>query len=340
MRPDTARRVLDDYRAKKATSATELARLHGVSRSAVYRLLQQKKGGTEVATEQIPKNTFVSSRGEESRRSSVSDGSAGSDSSGATFEGKVGRFADDLGLPDQSGQLENTEPDEKDTELKEAALDAMMGHITGETPGLRLPPGLEAALEAPMMPGVSVAQQQPTRKSLVIPSQGVLVDRASLTQKVIFNVQHFATHLEPIIGTSKEAFIATLSGLSDAELKDTLNTLERTRSVGNMASGFKQVFYVAAQATEATSRLIGMRARGFADHLRTQDEEITMIMKELAIDQWEKVKMLDSPQARLGVIFCMTLVQVDAKNRITDQMAAAATAHSVNPSLAERNKDL
>ncbi len=335
MRPDTARRVMDDFRAKKATSATELARLHGVSRSAVYRLLQQKKGGDSPTEQAPPKNTFVSTS---SRRSSVSE-SAESDTSGATFEGKVGRFADDLGLPDQSGQLENMVSDEKDAELKEAALDAMMGHITGETPGLRLPPGLEAALEAPMMPGVPMAQQ-PTRKSLVIPSQGVLVDRASLTQKIIFNVQHFATHLEPIIGTSKEAFIATLPSLSDTELKETLNTLERTRSVGNMASGFKQVFYVAAQATEATSRLIGMRARGFADHLRSQDEEITMIMKELAIDQWEKVKMLDSPQARLGVIFCMTLVQVDAKNRISDQMAAAAAAHNVNPSLAERNKDL
>jgi len=331
MHPDTARRVLEDYRTNKATSATALAKLHGVSRSAVYRLLQA--GKVETVVSYPLKNSLVNTKDEDARSVGSSVSSA---SSAMTFEGKVGRFADDLGLPDDSGQLKMV--DDKDDELKEAALDAMMGNITGETVGLKLPPGLERALEGPLLQQQSTSPQP--RSMLVIPGQGVLVDRASLTQKIIFNVQHFASHLESIIGPSKEAFIATLGGLSDAQLKDTLNTLERTRSVGNMASGFKQVFYVAAQATEATSRMIGMRARGFTEHLRTQDEEITMIMKELAIDQWEKVKVLDSPQARLGVIFCMTLIQVDAKNRITDQMLAAANRGPVNANVAEQNKDL
>lgn len=330
MHPDIARRVMEDYRTNKATSATALAKLHGVSRSAVYRLLQ---AGKVEAVTHPPKNTLVKSNDDDAGSVNTSVSSA---SSAMTFEGKVGRFADDLGLPDDSGQLKMVD-DEKDEELKEAALDAVMGNITGETVGLKLPPGLARALEGPMPP---TQTSSPPRSMLAIPGQGVLVDRASLTQKIIFNVQHFASHLESIIGPSKEAFIATLGGLSDAQLKDTLNTLERTRSVGNMASGFKQVFYVAAQATEATSRMIGMRARGFTEHLRTQDEEITMIMKELAIDQWEKVKVLDSPQARLGVIFCMTLIQVDAKNRITDQMLAAVNRGPVNANVAEQNKDL
>lgn len=322
MHPDTARQVLEDYRTKKATSATALAKLHGVSRSAVYRLLQAGQ----------PKNTLVNTKDEDTRSVATSVSNA---SSAMTFEGKVGRFADELGLPDDSGQLKMTDEDKpEDEEIREAALDAVMGNITGETVGLKLPPGLARALEGPLPQQQSAS---PPRSMLAIPGQGVLVDRASLMQKIIFNVQHFASHLEPIIGPSKETFIATLGGLSDTQLKDTLNTLERTRSVGNMASGFKQVFYVAAQATEATSRMIGMKARGFTEHLRTQDEEITMIMKELAIDQWEKVKVLDSPQARLGVIFCMTLIQVDAKNRISDQMLAAA---HVNQSVAEQNKDL
>ena len=44
MIPDKVTAVLRDYRSGKAKSATELAKLHGVSRSAVYRLLSKEVG--------------------------------------------------------------------------------------------------------------------------------------------------------------------------------------------------------------------------------------------------------------------------------------------------------
>ena len=43
MTPDKKTAVLADYRAKKATSAAQLAKMHGLSRSAVYRLLLSEK---------------------------------------------------------------------------------------------------------------------------------------------------------------------------------------------------------------------------------------------------------------------------------------------------------
>lgn len=336
MKPETVKRIQEDFRSKRITSATQLAKEHGVSRSAVYRVIQKVPERRTNDTKTGTTDTKDKDDTSVSRRSSVS-----SDGSGLTFDGKVGRFADDLGLPEDAGKLDMMEEDDHEKAMKEAALENLMGNITGEEIGLKLSPGLERAIGT-LGPDVPVNQVIPQHLPVykeVKQVQVVRVDRAEMVQKIIFNVQHFHALLEPIIGPSQQQFISSLSDLSDTQLKETLTTLERTRSVGNMASGFKQVFYVAAQATEATSRLIGMKARGFTEHLRQQDDEITMIMKEMAIDQWEKVKALDSPQARLGIIFCMTLVQVDAKNRMSDQIYAASQGR-VNPKVAEQTKDL
>ena len=57
MKPDKVSAVLKDYRSGKASSASELAKLHGVSRSAVYRLLKAETGKapTDTSTsQQVP----------------------------------------------------------------------------------------------------------------------------------------------------------------------------------------------------------------------------------------------------------------------------------------------
>jgi hypothetical protein len=134
----------------------------------------------------------------------------------------------------------------------------------------------------------------------------------------VFNIQHFGPQLEVITGSNREAFLQGLSALSTPQLSETLTTLERTRSVGNIANGFKHLFYVAGQATETATQFAGMTTQGFTAQLRAQDEEVTMIMKELAIEQWERLKVMDSPQVRLGMLFCMTLVQVDTRNKLDE----------------------
>ena len=58
MLPEKVKAVLRDYRSGKASSANELAKLHSVSRSAVYRLLkkeaEQPEAKVEVQTEAKP----------------------------------------------------------------------------------------------------------------------------------------------------------------------------------------------------------------------------------------------------------------------------------------------
>ena len=62
-----------------------------------------------------------------------------------------------------------------------------------------------------------------------------------------------------------------------------------------------------------------------------------MIMKELAIEQWNRLKVMDTPTARLGVLFCLTLAQTDARNRLEEHLKAAET---VPPDLVSANADL
>lgn len=299
MIPDKAKAVLRDYRAGKATSATELAKLHGVSRSAVYRLLKKEVEAPKVEAAKVG----AREQPQENESTSLMQ----------DLYSKAESFANSLGLPDQAGEVKHEEvKDEKAEQEKEEQLSALMDAMMGEPPqGLSITPGLEAAINGgePRQIREAVEYRQPPR---------VEVPRAEVTQKIIFNIQHFGPQLEVITGPNREAFIQTLAQMPLSQLKETLSILERTRSVGNIASGFKHVFYVAGQATETASQFMGMSTQGFTNQLRAQDEEVTMIMKELAIEQWERLKVMDSPQMRLGMLFCMTLIQVDTRNKLEE----------------------
>lgn len=290
--------VLRDYRSGKAKSATELSKMHGVSRSAVYRLLKK-----EAEQPQDPK--------EEAKEKEQDNDEGETGNLMEDLYTKAEQFANSLGLPEQSGKVVNEVKDHKAEQEKEEKLDAFMDAVMGNTPSnFSLPVGLEAALQPPSPTVLRRIDDTPP------PPQYNEAKRAEITQKIIFNVQHFGPQLEVITGPNKEAFLHSLATFSTPQLSETLNTLERTRSVGNIANGFKHLFYVAGQATETATQIIGMSTNGFTQQLRSQDEEITMIMKEIAIEQWERLKVMDSPQVRLGMIFTMTLIQVDTRNKI------------------------
>jgi hypothetical protein len=304
MIPDKVKAVLRDYRSGKASSASELAKLHGVSRSAVYRLLK-KEGDTPDL--KVTEKEQTAEKPEEN---------------GTLMEdlfSKAEQFANTLGLPEQAGKVLNEEPkDAKAEQEKEEQLDALMDAMMGTPPqGLTLPAGLQEALDEPMptRPRTILRRMEP---ELELKPQVTEARRAEIVQKIVFNIQHFGPQLEVITGANREAFLQTLPALSTPQLSETLTTLERTRSVGNIANGFKHLFYVAGQATETATQFAGMSTQGFTAQLKAQDEEITMIMKELAIEQWERLKVMDSPQVRLGMLFCMTLVQVDTRNKLEE----------------------
>ena len=304
MIPDKVKAVLRDYRSGKASSASELAKLHGVSRSAVYRLLKKEGDTPEL---KVTEKEQTAEKPEEN---------------GTLMEdlfSKAEQFANTLGLPEQAGKVLNEEPkDAKAEQEKEEQLDALMDAMMGTPPqGLTLPAGLQEALDEPMptRPRTILRRMEP---ELELKPQVTEARRAEIVQKIVFNIQHFGPQLEVITGANREAFLQTLPALSTPQLSETLTTLERTRSVGNIANGFKHLFYVAGQATETATQFAGMSTQGFTAQLRAQDEEVTMIMKELAIEQWERLKVMDSPQVRLGMLFCMTLVQVDTRNKLDE----------------------
>ena len=97
MLPDKKAAVLADYRSKKATSATELAKRHGVSRSAVYRLLQAEvKATAEASTVKNEAEETPDIDSEDERK----------------FLLRSDKFAEDLGLPATSSTLKNTVEDQ------------------------------------------------------------------------------------------------------------------------------------------------------------------------------------------------------------------------------------
>ena len=312
MIPDKVKAVLRDYRSGKASSASELAKLHGLSRSAVYRLLKKEGDAPAPELKVTEKQTVAKPQGEQREES------------GTLMEdlfSKAEQFANTLGLPEQAGKVLNEEPkDAKAEQEKEEQLDALMDAMMGTPPqglSFNLPTGLQEAIDEPMTPRPQTTLRRMEPEQDVRP-QITEARRAEIVQKIVFNIQHFGPQLEVITGANREAFLQTLPALSTPQLSETLTTLERTRSVGNIANGFKHLFYVAGQATETATQFAGMSTQGFTAQLRAQDEEVTMIMKELAIEQWERLKVMDSPQMRLGMLFCMTLVQVDTRNKLDE----------------------
>ena len=95
-------------------------------------------------------------------------------------------------------------------------------------------------------PRTTLRRMEPEQQELKL--QVTEARRAEIVQKIVFNVQHFGPQLEVITGANREAFLQTLPALSTPQLSETLTTLERTRSVGNIANGFKHLFFVAGQA--------------------------------------------------------------------------------------------
>lgn len=318
MIPDKKAAVLADYRAKKATSATALAKLHGVSRSAVYRLLQSetKAAATTAIVDSKPamKPTAQESDEYDEEYDSADE---------QRFLRRSDKFAEDLGLPAAGSNLQNID-DSKAPEEREEELDGAVDTIFGNNV-IRRPQPVRVFDEHPPPP-------PPVH---VIPR----IDRHDVIQRIIFNVQNFGPLLETIVGPQPESFIATVQKLPDEELVGMLTTLERTRSVGNIATGFKQTFFMVAQATEITTTFLGVKARGFTERLRAEEQQIAMIMKELAIENWERVKAMDSPTARLGILFCMTLAQTDASNRLTEAMKPGLSSR-VSPGTEAAHADL
>ena len=331
--------ILADYRAGKVKTATELGKKFNVSRSAVYRVLTAAKVPEAEKPQRTVelRNTIESvTKTKPSLRMVAKEMDAESDSGSEasqvshSFFQRSEKFADSLGLPEPTGVSHHVDDKQAamDDEEREENIEAAMGMVLGAEaigapPKSRLLEELDSAFAKPPPPRAAAKPEKVAMEdddAIELP-RAVFVDRGDLTQRILFNVENFGPLLTGIVGTNPSEFIQGLERRGDLELKALLNTLERTRSVGNLAGGFKQTFYAVSQATEVVTKLAGMKTEGFVEHLRQQDTEILMIMKELAIDQWERLKTMNTPEMRLGALFCLTLVQTDAANRMKSHLS-------------------
>ena len=339
MLPEKRAEVLAAYRAKKYKTSADLAKATGVSRSAVYRLLKSLDEEAESEHE------AVNEREEQQDEPVLQRRNLGDD-----FFHKTDKFADDIGLPADGSRLRHNAQEYSPEEQaeKEAELDMAFDRIAGNS-GLTSSEEIPSALMDKILgaPPTNAFVEPRSYHEPVIEARGRTLEPVydqsaaaqDYTQRIIFNVEHFGSHLQAITGPNKEIFIQNLANYSTPALKSLLTTMERTRSVGNLTSGFKQAFYIASQATEVTSTFIGLKAHGFTQQLKAQDDEITMILKEIAINEWERMKSLDNPVARLGILFSLTLIQTDSQNRMQEHLRKVVN-HPVNPQVVSANEDL
>ena len=291
-------RVLSEHKAKR-TSVAELAKSHGISRSAVYRILDAEKKS------QMPEHSEQSDADNDDDRERKSQ----------SFFSRNEKFAEDLGLQEVKLKMDDDRGPVRSDEEIDNVIDGFMSNMSQ---GMSMPMSVPMTLPQPAVP-----QPEPEQPRL---------NREDLIQRIVFNVQHFGSLLTTLTGPPKE-FIESLTLKDSYTLKHLLTTLERTRSIGTISAGFKQVFYIASQGVEVASRLVGVKSQGFTSQLQQQDEEITMCMKEIAMAEYERLKQLDSPQARLGILFCLTLAQTHTRNEILE-------AQPVSPQIVEATNDL
>ena len=158
------------------------------------------------------------------------------------------------------------------------------------------------------------------------PAQHQLVphlDSAQMISRIQMNVENFAPLLKHILKPDTEEFMKLLYFKSDDELRILLKVIERARLVGNMSNQFKHMFWMTTGALEAGAPLIGIKASGLSDALRVQDQEIQLILKEMALERADSFETAQRPEMRLAFLVSTTLLSVDSLNRMRSLKAAS-----------------
>lgn len=130
------------------------------------------------------------------------------------------------------------------------------------------------------------------------------------------NVENFAPLLSHILKPDPEEFMKVLYYKSEDELKILLKVIERARLVGNMANQFKHMFWTTTGALEIGAPFIGVKANGLTQALRVQDQEIQLILKEMALERADSFEHAQRPEVRLAFLVSTTLLSVDSLNRM------------------------
>ena len=179
---------------------------------------------------------------------------------------------------------------------------------------IRFPKMLEALPEEQKaVQSKAVAVVDPTSPALAAPS------KADLIAQITLNVEAFEPLLGSIVQPNRESFLKSLYSKSEKDLSMLLAVINKTRTLANVTNQLRHTLYMAAQGTEAlTSRMLSMKTDGFAQALRTQDEEIRMILREMVMERIDSFQKFQRPEMRLALLFSTTLLATDSANRMKE----------------------
>lgn len=140
-------------------------------------------------------------------------------------------------------------------------------------------------------------------------------EKADVLAKIYLNCNNFEVVLKDIIRPNKEEYLKGMARKSLGELRGTLRLLEQTRSVNNSANQLKHVIFMGASGIEMATQTFGMKTQGYSNMIRAQEEEIQSILREIALENADRLQKYQSPTARLALLMTTTLLAVDARGR-------------------------
>ena len=180
-------------------------------------------------------------------------------------------------------------------------------------------------------------RRPPTIKSITTapPPEADAGERAEVIAKITLNCNSFEPLLSDYLKPSKDAVLASLPKRTLSDLETLLKTLEYARSVSNLTNQMRHLCYMSAQAIEMGSRRMGMKTQGYADNIRAQDNEIRLILKEIAMERANSLQTMQRPELRLALILSTSLLATDSQNRLAEH-----TKVKVDPEVANTFKDL
>lgn len=159
-------------------------------------------------------------------------------------------------------------------------------------------------------PKAPKAKEAPKPKELP-----VVLDKGSLIAKITSLVQTFAPILTAHV-KDPARFIESLQGKSVSDLKTTLELLETTKTIHNGANGMRHLFTMAAGGVEIFgSQVLKLRTEGFQLAIMSREEELKMLFAEIAYENIDSIRKVQSPAARLALLMTTTLLAVDSRNR-------------------------
>jgi hypothetical protein len=202
-----------------------------------------------------------------------------------------------------------TEPNPKEMAKRNAVINSLMGS-SSDMEGL-VPDQKPKAKRAKKSVNISSMFN-------MVSSQDNAENKASLISRITLNVNTFEPILRDFVKPNKEAYLASMSKKTEQELEITLKTLEHTRSVYNISTQLRSFVYMGSSAIEyGTQRFMKMKTEGFAQALQLHDQEIRMCLAEYCMDKVETFNKVNRPEAKLASILVLTLLSVDAKNRMS-----------------------